>query len=110
MSGTLVDSNVILDIVTDDAEWGDWSAARLAEAAEAGMLAKIGLNTRGFGVCLKVLRSVHDGAQTGVPVHVLSAALFDRFESRDEAEFASRILSAMRKQFGGHAEKPAVKP
>jgi 6-phosphogluconate dehydrogenase len=41
----------------------------------------------------------------GVPVHVLSAALFDRFESRDEAEFANRILSAMRKQFGGHAEK-----
>jgi 6-phosphogluconate dehydrogenase len=41
----------------------------------------------------------------GVPVHVLSAALFDRFESRDEAEFANKILSAMRKQFGGHAEK-----
>ena len=40
-----------------------------------------------------------------VPVHVLSAALFDRFESRDEAEFANKILSAMRKQFGGHAEK-----
>ena len=41
----------------------------------------------------------------GVPVHVLSAALFDRFESRGEADFANRILSAMRKQFGGHAEK-----
>jgi 6-phosphogluconate dehydrogenase len=41
----------------------------------------------------------------GVPVHVLSASLFDRFESRAEAEFANRILSAMRKQFGGHAEK-----
>jgi 6-phosphogluconate dehydrogenase len=41
----------------------------------------------------------------GVPVHVLSAALFDRFESRAEAEFANRILSAMRQQFGGHAEK-----
>jgi 6-phosphogluconate dehydrogenase len=40
-----------------------------------------------------------------VPVHVLSAALFDRFESRDEAAFANKILSAMRKQFGGHAEK-----
>ena len=40
-----------------------------------------------------------------VPVHVLSAALFDRFESRGEAEFANKILSAMRKQFGGHAEK-----
>jgi 6-phosphogluconate dehydrogenase len=41
----------------------------------------------------------------GVPVHVLSAALFDRFESRGEADFADKILSAMRKQFGGHAEK-----
>jgi 6-phosphogluconate dehydrogenase len=41
----------------------------------------------------------------GVPVHVLSASLFDRFESRSEAEFANRILSAMRQQFGGHAEK-----
>jgi 6-phosphogluconate dehydrogenase len=43
----------------------------------------------------------------GVPVHVLSAALFDRFESRGEAEFANRVLSALRKEFGGHAEKPA---
>ncbi|MBI3648088.1 MAG: decarboxylating 6-phosphogluconate dehydrogenase [Actinobacteria bacterium] len=41
----------------------------------------------------------------GVPVHVLSAALFDRFGSRGEADFADRILSAMRSQFGGHAEK-----
>ena len=41
----------------------------------------------------------------GVPVHVLSASLYDRFESRGEADFANRILSAMRKQFGGHAEK-----
>jgi len=36
---------------------------------------------------------------------VLSAALFDRFESRGETEFANKILSAMRQQFGGHAEK-----
>jgi len=44
----------------------------------------------------------------GVPIHVLSAALFDRFESRGEAEFANRLLSAMRKEFGGHDEqKPA---
>jgi 6-phosphogluconate dehydrogenase len=41
----------------------------------------------------------------GVPVHVLSAALFDRFESRGEAEFANRVLSAMRKGFGGHDEQ-----
>jgi 6-phosphogluconate dehydrogenase len=43
----------------------------------------------------------------GVPTHVLSAALFDRFESRGEAEFADKILSAMRFRFGGHHEKKA---
>ncbi|CAG9188822.1 phosphogluconate dehydrogenase (NAD(+)-dependent, decarboxylating) [Paraburkholderia caribensis] len=42
----------------------------------------------------------------GVPVPVLSAALFARFSSRGEADFANRVLSAMRKDFGGHAEKP----
>jgi 6-phosphogluconate dehydrogenase len=42
----------------------------------------------------------------GVPVHVLSASLFDRFESRAEAEFANKVLSALRQQFGGHAEQP----
>jgi 6-phosphogluconate dehydrogenase len=41
----------------------------------------------------------------GVPVPVMSAALFGRFESRGNAEYANRILSAMRKQFGGHDEK-----
>src|SRR5207245_5982642 len=43
----------------------------------------------------------------GVPVHALSAALFDRFESRNEADFANRLLSAMRSESGGHAEKTA---
>jgi 6-phosphogluconate dehydrogenase len=43
----------------------------------------------------------------GVPTHVLSAALFDRFESRGQAGFANQVLSAMRKEFGGHIEKPA---
>ena len=41
---------------------------------------------------------------TAVPVPVLSAALYSRFESRGEAEFANRLLSAMRFQFGGHRE------
>ena len=40
-----------------------------------------------------------------VPVPVLSAALFERFSSRGGADFANRVLSAMRKQFGGHDEK-----
>ena len=43
----------------------------------------------------------------GVPAPVISAALFSRFESRGDADFADRILSAMRKQFGGHDEKKA---
>jgi 6-phosphogluconate dehydrogenase len=42
-----------------------------------------------------------------VPAHVLSAALYDRFASRGEAEFANKLLSAMRYEFGGHVEKPA---
>jgi 6-phosphogluconate dehydrogenase len=40
-----------------------------------------------------------------VPAHVLSAALYERFSSRGEAEFADKLLSAMRFEFGGHVEK-----
>jgi 6-phosphogluconate dehydrogenase len=40
-----------------------------------------------------------------VPAHVLSAALYERFSSRGEADFADKLLSAMRYQFGGHLEK-----
>ncbi|MFL5855481.1 MAG: phosphogluconate dehydrogenase (NAD(+)-dependent, decarboxylating) [Solirubrobacteraceae bacterium] len=43
----------------------------------------------------------------GAPADVLSTALFNRFASRGEAEFGNRLLSAMRSEFGGHAEKPA---
>jgi 6-phosphogluconate dehydrogenase len=42
-----------------------------------------------------------------VPAPVLSAALYARFTSRGEADFASKLLSAMRYEFGGHLEKPA---
>ena len=41
-----------------------------------------------------------------VPVPVLSAALYERFSSRGQAEFANQLLSAMRHEFGGHVEKP----
>ena len=44
-----------------------------------------------------------------VPVPVLTTALFERFESRGEAAFADKLLSAMRYQFGGHLEKAAEK-
>ncbi len=42
-----------------------------------------------------------------VPANVLAAALFSRFSSRGEADFQNRVLSAMRSEFGGHAEKSA---
>ncbi len=45
--------------------------------------------------------------EEGVPVHVLSAALMDRFESRGQSDFANKVLSAMRMGFGGHLEKAA---
>ena len=41
----------------------------------------------------------------GVPAHVLTTALFERFSSRGESDYADRVLSAMRKEFGGHDEK-----
>ncbi|MBI1417879.1 MAG: decarboxylating 6-phosphogluconate dehydrogenase [Limimaricola sp.] len=43
--------------------------------------------------------------ETGVPVPVLSSALFERFTSQGEADFANKLLSAMRFAFGGHLEK-----
>ena len=43
----------------------------------------------------------------GVPVPVLSAALYERFYSRGQADYADRLLSAMRYEFGGHLEKKA---
>jgi 6-phosphogluconate dehydrogenase len=54
--------------------------------------------------------TVEAAVQAGVPAHVLSAALFDRFSSRGEADFGDKILSAMRKQFGGHVEQRAEQP
>jgi 6-phosphogluconate dehydrogenase len=43
----------------------------------------------------------------GVPAYVLTTALMERFSSRGEGEFADKLLSAMRKEFGGHDEKPS---
>jgi 6-phosphogluconate dehydrogenase len=45
----------------------------------------------------------------GVPVPVLSSALYERFSSRGESDYQDKLLSAMRYQFGGHLEKPAGK-
>jgi 6-phosphogluconate dehydrogenase len=49
--------------------------------------------------------TVEAAIEVGVPAPVLSAALYGRFESRGQAEFANKVLSAMRLGFGGHVEK-----
>jgi 6-phosphogluconate dehydrogenase len=51
--------------------------------------------------------TLHAAIDEGVPAPVISAALYARFESRGNADYANRILSAMRFAFGGHVEKPA---
>jgi len=49
--------------------------------------------------------TVQAAVEEGVPAPVLAASLFDRFASRGEADWGNRVLSAMRKGFGGHLEK-----
>ena len=49
--------------------------------------------------------TVQAAVEEGVPTPVLAASLFNRFASRGEADFGDRVLSAMRKGFGGHLEK-----
>jgi 6-phosphogluconate dehydrogenase len=53
--------------------------------------------------------TINAAVEEGVPAPVLSAALFQRFSSRGEADFANKVLSAMRLQFGGHVEQGAKK-
>ncbi len=51
--------------------------------------------------------TINAAIDEGVPVPVLSAALFERFTSRGNADYQDKLLSAMRFQFGGHIEVPA---
>jgi 6-phosphogluconate dehydrogenase len=51
--------------------------------------------------------TIQAAIEVGVPAHVLSAALYSRFDSRGRGEFADKLLSAMRLGFGGHVERTA---
>lgn len=53
--------------------------------------------------------TIQAAVEEGTPAIVLSAALYERFTSRGHADFASKVLSAMRFQFGGHVERAAGK-
>jgi 6-phosphogluconate dehydrogenase len=52
--------------------------------------------------------TVNTAIEAGVPVPVLATALFARFSSRNHDDFANRLLSALRREFGGHVERPAA--
>jgi 6-phosphogluconate dehydrogenase len=52
--------------------------------------------------------AVNAAVDAGVPVPVLATALFARFASRNHDDFANRLLSAMRREFGGHHERPGA--
>jgi 6-phosphogluconate dehydrogenase len=51
--------------------------------------------------------TVNAAIEEGVPAEVLTSSLYTRFRSRQEHTFAEKVLSAMRKKFGGHVERPA---
>jgi 6-phosphogluconate dehydrogenase len=77
----------------------DLTAEALAEDPElAGFAGKVSDSGEGRWTAAAAI-------ELGVPIHVLSAALFDRFESRGHAEFANKVLSAQRSLFGGHRER-----
>jgi 6-phosphogluconate dehydrogenase len=52
--------------------------------------------------------TIKAGIDEAVPTPVLTAALYERFSSRGESEFADKLLSALRYEFGGHHEKAVV--
>jgi 6-phosphogluconate dehydrogenase len=79
----------------------DLSAAALIQDAE---LSKFGGRVSDSGEGRWTIKAAID---EGVPLHVLSSALYERFSSRGEADFANKLLSAMRYEFGGHLEKQA---
>ena len=77
----------------------DLTAAALAASPDlAGYAGRVSDSGEGRWTLLAAI-------DESVPVPVLSAALYERFTSRGEAEFGNRVLSAMRHAFGGHLEK-----
>jgi 6-phosphogluconate dehydrogenase len=81
----------------------DLTAAALVEDPK---LSKFGGRVSDSGEGRWTIKAAIDEA---VPAHVLTAALYERFSSRGQADFADKLLSAMRFQFGGHIEKPLEK-
>ena len=82
---------------------GSWLLDLTASALSADpSLQKFGGRVSDSGEGRWALQAAND---EGVPAHVLAAALFERFASRDQDVFQNKVLSAMRFGFGGHAEQ-----
>jgi 6-phosphogluconate dehydrogenase len=78
----------------------DLTAAALSESPDlAGLAGRVSDSGEGRWTAMAAI-------EEGVPAPTLATALFSRFGSRDLDHYANEVLSAMRKQFGGHAEKP----
>jgi 6-phosphogluconate dehydrogenase len=78
----------------------DLTAAALHDAPElAGFEGRVSDSGEGRWTAIAAI-------DEGVPTPVLTAALTSRFASRGNDDFANRLLSAMRKEFGGHVERP----
>jgi isopenicillin-N N-acyltransferase like protein len=80
----LRESVVLWTVVEPDGRW-------LVTMTEAGMLAKIGLNSRGLGLCVNILGSSADGGPGGIPVHVLMRLALQRC---DDVAAAGALLEA----------------
>ena len=71
-------ASTVIWIVEHDARW-------FATVTEAGILAKIGLNDAGLGVCLNILRTTADGGTHGTPIHILLRTVLETASTVDEA-------------------------
>jgi 6-phosphogluconate dehydrogenase len=77
------------------------SAALARDARLAGFVGEVADSGEGRW-------TINAAVDAGVPVPVLATALFARFSSRNHDDFANKLLSAMRQEFGGHVERPAA--
>src|SRR5690606_17388727 len=99
-----VDLAAVAEVWRHGSVIGSWLLDLTAAALkEDSALTKFGGRVSDSGEGRWTLKAAID---TGVPAPVLASALFDRFASRGESEFADKMLSAMRFAFGGHVEKP----
>ncbi|MDQ4070016.1 MAG: decarboxylating 6-phosphogluconate dehydrogenase [Actinomycetota bacterium] len=99
-----IDTTEVTEVWRRGSVIGSWlldltAAALLKDPDVAGFSGRVSDSGEGRWTVLAAV-------DQGVPAYVLTAALYERFSSRREGDFADRILSAMRKEFGGHHEKP----